>query len=149
MTNSVGSQHLTYCIWFNTMCLTLSKFLLQSRLNSSICNRKEFTLEDYKSPSRSFCSLWFFKSQYYAYSFQSVHTRESLVLAKQRQAAGRDDLQKNKINNPKLNASKIMCALCLSFGGKCLQGKKRCQKNKWELLGSSKKEDRGVGLGIG
>lgn len=38
------------------------------------------------------------------------------MLAKQRQAAGRYDLQKNKINNPKLEASKIMCPLSILWG---------------------------------
>lgn len=29
----------------------------------------------------------------------------------------------------------------------CKDGEKRCQKNKWELLGSSREKDRGKGSG--
>lgn len=40
------------------------------------------------------------------------------MLAQQRQAAEGYDLQKNKINNPKLDASKMMCVLCEKMSSK-------------------------------
>lgn len=54
------------------------------------------------------------------------------MLAQQRQAAGGHDLQKNKINNPKLDASKRMCVLCEKMFSKIERKDiKRTNKSIW------------------
>lgn len=99
--------------------MTLGKFPLLSWLNLSIYKRKDFRLEDVVKFSQVCFSVLYdsLKVNILLIHFSLfTYVKAWCWLSKQRQAAGRYDLQKNKINNPKLEASKIMCPLSILWG---------------------------------